>query len=187
MEFIGFSQTRQWYFEGAFLSQMPSGGTQLRWEGGGSIGNWADPAYVGWTTSALNGAWCTTGSGNPDRIVMNISGPTSTDVNQWHNDTLAAVQNARRLYPGIRTVYLQPVVGGPGHTTCTFNGVTVRASFNEPYISQAISRLVSEGVGVWGANPLVHSCADYADDIGHLTPTGYGNAAVDVGAFYHGR
>ena len=189
MEIIGFSQTQQWYFGGGgneFLSQMPSGSTQLRWQGGASIDAWSDPAFVGWTPAALANS-CSASSSNPDRIVLNISGGYNADVNWWHDQVAQAVANARARYSNLRTVYLQPVVGGPGHGACFVNGVQVRATYNEPFIGQAIDRLQSEGVGVWGANPLVRSCADYADDIGHLTDDAKGPVATTVGAFYRNR
>jgi hypothetical protein len=189
MEIVGFSQTYQWYYGGSnneFLSRMPTGGTQLRWQGGASIDAWADPAFTGW--NSFQSAACSAGSSAPDRLVMNISGGFNSDVNWWHDMTAQAVANARRIYPGIRTVYLQPVVGGPNHGACFVNGNQVRATYNEPYIGQAIDRLVSEGVGVWGANPLVASCGEYADDTGHLTdPTGRSDIATQAGSFYSDR
>jgi hypothetical protein len=187
MEVIGFSQTQQWYYGGApgfdqFLSQMPPGGTQLRWQGGASIDAWADPGF--WP--ALANA-CVSGSSNPDRVVLNISGAASSDVTWWHDQSALAVRNLRSHLGSVRTIYLQPVVGGPGHGACFIGGTQVRATFNEPYIRQAIDLLVAEGVGAWGANPLVRTCADYADDIGHLTDDAKGPIATVVGAFYHGR
>jgi hypothetical protein len=189
MEVIGFSQTQQWYFGGAgsdqFLTQMPPGGTQLRYQGGASIDLWADPTF--WP--ALSNS-CTTGSASPDRVVLNISAGYSSDVTWWHDQIRLAVTNVRNHYPGVRTIYLQPVVGGPGHARCPapIPQGSVRASFNEPYIGQAIDRLQTEGVGVWGANPLVRTCADYADyDPGHLTDDAKAYISTIVGAFYRNR
>src|SRR5215216_7757588 len=54
-EFIGYSQTMQWYFGGA-QQELGSGRSQLRWVGGGAIDNWTDPSYEGWRASArVNG------------------------------------------------------------------------------------------------------------------------------------
>jgi hypothetical protein len=184
MEVIGFSQTMQWYYGGGFLSQMPSGGTQLRWQGGAGIESWADPSF--WPD--IPGGTCNTGSANPDRVVLNISGGYNSDVNYWHDQIALAVTNIRNHHPTVRTIYLQPVVGGPNHTLCPPVPPGVRASFNEPYIGQAIDRLQSEGVGVWGANPLVRTCADYADyDPGHLTNDAAAYISDVVGAFYRNR
>ena len=45
-----------------------------------------------------------------------------------------------------------------------------------------------EGAGVWGANPLVRTCADYADyDPGHLTDDAKAYIATIVGGFYRSR
>ena len=191
MEVIGFSQTYQWYFGGPpsydqFLTQMPPRSTQLRWRGGASIDAWADPNFGGWTDGVAS-ASCASGSANPDRIVLTISGEFHSDVAWWHDQIAQAVANARARYSGLRTIYLQPVVGGPNHAACYVGGNQVRATYNEPYISQAITRLVNEGVGVWGANPLVQSCSDYADDIGHLADSGRVSVATSVGAFYSHR
>jgi hypothetical protein len=187
MEVIGFSQTQQWYFGGPpgfdqFLSQMPPRGTQLRWQGGAAIDSWADPSF--WPDLVNS---CASGSSSPDRVVLNISGGYSSDVSWWHDQIRLAVTNVRNHYPAVRTIYLQPVVGGPNHAICPpLPGV--RASYNEPYIGQAIDRLQSEGVGVWGANPLVRTCADYADyDPGHLTDDAKAYIATIVGGFYRNR
>jgi hypothetical protein len=185
MEIIGFSQTMQWYFGGSgneFRAQMSPGATQLRWAGGAAIDSWADPGFWPGLSNA-----CSSGSAAPDRVVLNISGGHNSDVGWWRDQTRQAVANVRRHHPGLQTVYLQPVVGGPGHGACFINGVQVRATFNEPFIAQAIDQLVAEGVGAWGANPLAHSCADFADDIGHLTDAAKGAIAFDVGVFYQTR
>jgi hypothetical protein len=161
---------------------MSPGATQLRWAGGAAIDSWADPGFWPGLSNA-----CSSGSAAPDRVVLNISGGHNSDVGWWRDQTRQAVANVRRHHPGLQTVYLQPVVGGPGHGACFINGVQVRATFNEPFIAQAIDQLVAEGVGAWGANPLAHSCADFADDIGHLTDAAKGAIAFDVGVFYQTR
>jgi hypothetical protein len=192
-EVIGFSQTYQWYFGGSpsydqFLSQLPPGSTQLRWEGGAAIDSWADPTFTGWTS--LGSSACTRNSSNPDRVVITITaGAFVSDVGWWRQEISAVIANVKSRYSNVRTIFLQPVVGGPGNGICYFNGNSadpVRASWNHPYIDQAIGGLVG-GVVVAGPSPEVRTCADYADDIGHLTDGtdgGRGAAATTIGAFY---
>ena len=79
-EFIGFSETEQFYVTG-FIHSVPNpGGYQLRWFSGGSVDLWADRGYGGWGSSALV-THCASGSGSPDRVVMNVSGDYQTDPN----------------------------------------------------------------------------------------------------------
>src|SRR4051794_38297857 len=70
-QIVGFSQTMQWYF-GGFKTPANSANWELRWEGGGSIGNWADPNYSGWTDAYLVDG-CAQAVNSPDRALINIS------------------------------------------------------------------------------------------------------------------
>src|SRR4051812_45790239 len=63
---IGFSQTNQWYFAGFQNSVGNPGRWELRWVGGGSIGNWADPNYEGWTDDTHQSTGCDQGQSAPD-------------------------------------------------------------------------------------------------------------------------
>src|SRR6266487_70884 len=86
-EVLGFSQTMQWYFGApgypSFVSLAGPGQWQLRWEGGGDVGNWADPNYSGWTSQYLV-TGCSQGSANPDRVLFNITGGNYiSDANWW--------------------------------------------------------------------------------------------------------
>lgn len=190
-EVIGFSETYQWYFGGyptydQFYSQLPPGSVQLRWDAGASIDKWADPSFSGWT-GGLGSRACTAGSDDPDAVILTItSSDYVTDIAWWRQQISAAIGVARARYANLRTVFLQPVVGGPSHESCFVGGVQVRATYNEPYIEQAIGTLLGNGVSA-GADPLVRTCADYADDIGHLTDGadgGRGAAATSIGVFY---
>src|SRR5258708_6719079 len=72
-EFIGFSETEQYYVTG-FINSVPNPGAwQLRWFSGGSVDLWADRGYGGWGGSALV-THCAQSSSSPDRVVMNVSG-----------------------------------------------------------------------------------------------------------------
>jgi hypothetical protein len=183
-EIVGFSQTMQWYFAGFPQATGNPGGWQLRWQGAASIDAWADPNYSGWQPAYQVNS-CSSG-GNPDRVLLNISGDYNSDVNWWVQQISAAITNIRNKYPSQRQIILQPVVGGPNNGQCASGDASNpinRASYNHPYIDQAIARLVAGGV-VAGASPEVRTCADYADWVGHLTDSAKGPIAVTIGQWY---
>ena len=182
-QIVGFSQTMQWYF-GGFRDTVGGINWELRWVGGGSIGNWADPNYVGWTDDTNLVDSCAQNVLSPDRALLNISDDFHNDISYWVQQTNAAMNNLRNKYPSVQQIILQPVVGGPGGNLCTFNGLVVRASYNFPYINQAISQMVNGGSVVAGDAPTVRSCADYADNIGHLTDDAKGPIGVAIGNYY---
>src|SRR5207248_3582644 len=105
------------------------------------------------------------------------------DVNWWVQEINLVIANIRAKYPNERQIILQPVVGGPGESLCTFQGTTVRASYNNPYIDQAIARVVGAEV-VSGIDPEASSCGDYADWLGHLTEQAKGPMGVMIGQYY---
>lgn len=180
-QIVGFSQTMQWYF-GSF--REASGGTwELRWVGGGSIGNWADPSYVGWQDSYLADS-CSQNGSTPDRGLINVSGDYNTDPDYWAQETRAAITNLRAKYPSIQQVIVQPVVGGPGGGECTYNGEVVRASSNFPYIDEGLDRLANGVDIIKGISATVRTCADYADDMGHLTDQAKGPIGVSIANYY---
>jgi hypothetical protein len=112
-----------------------------------------------------------------------VSGPYGEDEAAWEaaiRDTLA---NVRKRYPSARRIVLQPVVGGPGHQTCTRGGARIRASWQHAHIDNAIARVVAGDV-VAGFSPEVRACADYSDETGHLTREGARAAAASIGAYY---
>jgi hypothetical protein len=180
---IGFSQTRQWFLDAPDFEQVVgTDGWQLLWRGGGEIDLWADPDYRGWLEPIRSP--CAAGSNAPDRVVLTISKQLfEDDPDVWAQDIRAAVETVRDKYPGVERILLQPVVGGPGHDRCEFQGDPVRASVNHPTIDQAIAD-VAGGDVVAGASPEVRTCADYADTPGHLTDAATGPVGRAVGEFY---
>ena len=182
-QIVGFSQTMQWYFAGFQSATGAPDRWELRWVGGGSIGNWADPNYEGWSNDSNQVDGCAQNSSAPDQALLNISGEFNNDPNYWVQQTQSAMTNLRNKYPSVRTIILQPVVGGPNGSQCAFNGNVVRATYNFPYINTAISRMVG-GTVVAGIAPTVRSCDDYADDIGHLTDQAKGPIGITIGSYY---
>ena len=188
-EFIGFSETEQYYATG-FIHSVPNpGGYQLRWYSGGSVDLWADRGYAGWGGSALV-TRCAQNSGSPDRVVMNVSGDYQSDPNWWAQTTSRVIANIRAKYPSARLIALQPVVGGPGGQRCPISSPDaklpfVRATYNYPYIKQGLATLVGGDV-VLGASPEVRSCGDYraGDWAGHLTDAGAQAVGANVAGFW---
>jgi hypothetical protein len=179
---VGFSQTEQWFTGGGFEPVAGDAGWELLWEPGATIEKWAAPDFVGWSNPIVSA--CTDGS--PDRLVLTVTG-AERPVARWVEDITAAVATAKVKYPGAAIV-LQPIVGGPDEQLCP--GVrrdSVRASVNHPIIDQAIGMVVAEVAGVaTGASPEVRSCADYRDDLGHLTDAAVGPIGEEIAEFYAG-
>lgn len=173
---IGYSQTDQWFD----FAEAVAGDSrwQLLANNGGAAWRWADPNYAGWNNPIQSR--CTSSSSAPDRVVMDITrNEYTTNVSTFETDIRNVIATIRSRYPAVRQIVLQPIVGGPTHATCPWPGAqfgVVRASYNHPYIEQAIDRVVA-GTVVKGADPHVRSCSDYADDVGHLT----GSASVAIG------
>jgi hypothetical protein len=180
-EFIGYSQTMQWYFGGA-QAELGRGRSQLRWQGGATIDNWAEPGFAGWSPgSRVNG--CSQGEDRPDRVVMDITGEFHDDVSWWVGEINTVLNIIRNRYPSAAQIVLQPVVGGPNGSRCQIGGSDVRASFNHPFVWEAINR-VAGGTVVAGVKPTVRSCGDYADTLGHLTDQAKGPIGASIGQLY---
>jgi len=188
--FIGYSQTNNWWFNG-FESATDGAHYEILFQFGGAIWKWADPGFEGWSNGVSSR--CAAGA-DPDRIVLDVTedffispSDPSLNVARVANDIRQAIATARSKYPTARQVWLQPVVGGPNNSVCAFGGNQadpVRASANHPFIDQAISSVVG-GMVVRGPSPEVFSCADYADDIGHLVSPAKDLIGQSIGAWYN--
>lgn len=181
---VGFSQTREWFLDAPdFEEVVGSDGWQLLWRGGAGIDKWANPDFRGWLEPIRSP--CASGEDDPDRIVLTISRQAfESDVEVWAQDIRAAVETTRGKYPNLEEIVLQPVVGGPNHQTCEFQGNPVRASVNHPTIDQAISDVVGGGDVVAGASPEVRTCEDYEDGVGHLTAEAAGPIGRTIAVVY---
>jgi hypothetical protein len=179
---IGFSQTLQWYQEGGvFESVVDDARWQLLGRGGASIDQWQNPDYEGWSDPLYSP--CANGSAAPDRVVLTVSGIYGADEDAWVAAIAPVVTVIETKYPSAAEILLQPVVGGPGHADCFFQGELVRASWQHAHIDAAIARLVAGHVAA-GASPEVGSCDHYIDQVGHLTDAGGRAAGASIGAFY---
>jgi hypothetical protein len=210
---IGFSQTGEWYLGPPLGAPVPTfepivgdDQWQLRaYEGAGL--SWQDPTFIGWTDPAALYSPCVTNSTNPDRVVLNIAclpkdvpcEPGIPSVAFWVTNVQNEIATIRAKYSNIRQIVLQAVVGGPNDTVCYFNnnpGDPVHSSLIGPNIDTAIAQVVAAdptGQVVAGISPEVRTCADYADDAGHLCYPGFdtcgtldarGPLGTMIGQFY---
>ena len=166
---IGYSQVGQprggWFVSGgAFESVVDDARWQLLWNSGAGVDRWQNSDYRGWTKPVESP--CT--EGPVDRVLLSVSGPYGDDVDAWSDAIEATLTTIRTLLPEVKTIVLQPVVGGPDHQPCPSGGTDVRASWQHAYIDEAIDRVVGGDVHA-GASPEVRSCDDYTDAVGHLT------------------
>jgi hypothetical protein len=198
-EFIGYSQMGSpdhggW---GPYAAQvMVAGGpdtVQLRWIIAGAAFRWAMPGYEGWNIRPTSP--CTQSSSAPDRVILDITHNEYLTPARTNGDPVGFIETrirgflaqARARYPSARSFVLQPVVGGPGHTTCPISTApeqgVVRASYNHPHIHEAILRIVGGNVSM-GYDSAVRSCADYADWEGHLVSSASQPIGAAIGGFY---
>jgi hypothetical protein len=177
---LGMSQTRNWFEEGGFESQ--AGIDPAEWEltsvGGADINQWMDPSFIGFTATPRS-ASC---GGTPTRVLFHAAylGFEQASDALIADGLSTVVANIRATWPSVARVALVPIVGGPDHSLCQIDGRTVDATRMHPRIDTAIAA-VADGVGVLdGADLLVSSCADYADGLGHLLPSGSAFVAQTV-------
>ncbi|MGQ0669346.1 MAG: hypothetical protein ACT4PO_06700, partial [Actinomycetota bacterium] len=128
-------------------------------------------------------------SGPPDRVLLTITGTAGSRVSNWVAQINQAIATIRAKLPSVAAIILQPVVGGPGHGLCYVAGTVVRATFNHPFIDEAISQVVAQGdpTVAAGASPEVAACSDFIDVKGHITAAASAVVAADLGVFYAGR
>lgn len=176
---IGFSQTTAWFVAMEEQTAVHDGTWELLSHAGAEISAWAQVDHSFWSEPIRSA--CATGSLHPDRVILTISGDEGTD---WAARIAEAVDATRVHYPNVRSIRLQPVVGGPDHQLCPTDGGYVRASFNHPLIHQTILDLVGVVDATIGADPLVRDCSDYRDGQGHLTSDGSAYQGRKIGVFY---
>jgi hypothetical protein len=162
---------------------------------------WADSGADAWTNPPVQTTCtdssigltalcspCAQGSTAPDRVLFTITlQDYESDVQVWAQKIRAAIATIRLRHPQVRQIVLQAVVGGPMGAVCPVptQPLGVRASYNHPYIDQAIALVVGDAPDlVAGYSPEVQSCTDYADDVGHLTTTGRARAGLAIGGYY---
>lgn len=184
---VGF-QNGGWFHAGPngnsnFESEVGDDKWELLWNGGGGVDLWKDPNYQGWNNVIESP--CLNNSNSPIRVLLSVSGPHEEDVPAWVADIQATISTIRSKYPSVRSIILQAVVGGPNHQIC-FNGVdSVRASWQHPYIDDAIAQVAATDFRVQvGYSPEVLNCGHYIDSKGHLTIQGARVAGTLIGSYY---
>lgn len=171
---IGYSQVSQWY--PAFETVVDEDRWELLWNGGAGVDKWSDPNYAGWSRPIQSS--CKVRSGDPDRVVLSISGPYGRDEDQWTQKIEETVKVIRSKYKNVKQIALQPVVGGPGSS---------RAAQQHPVIVKAIGRVVKAdktGTIISGPSPQVTSDKDFRDKLGHLTQEAARRIGTTIGEYY---
>jgi hypothetical protein len=190
-QIIGFSQTRQWWLGTGTQNFQTAINNPTQWQGlfvdGASIDHWANPNDPAWNTGLFNP--CSFLSTDPDRVLLDVSGDYHSDLNFWITNMKAAITNIHNKYPNVRQIILQPVVGGPRGGSCPTSDPasqfgTVRATYNFPFISQAIGQTAS-AANVIGNQPTVDVCANYLDWVGHLDTTFSGVIGTRIAQYYN--
>ncbi|MGD1839752.1 MAG: hypothetical protein ACFB0B_02490 [Thermonemataceae bacterium] len=204
-EFLGFSQSYQWYtgqplsildsgilglirfalnpsvgFKSAntFLKAMPLiENWQAKFRFGGDLSGWKDIEYDGWNSPISHGVRY-----EPDeieRVIFNISGKKRAPK-EWDEDIKSVVSIILSKYKSLSELYLQPVIGSQPVNE------KVRASKNQKNISEAIERFIKSNT-----NPKIRLGAifcvgttDFSDRVGHLNEMGAKKANEFLFQFY---
>ena len=212
--FIGYSQgwNTSYGAWGPYAAQtMVNGGVdrvEAQWQNGSAAIRWADYGYSGWTNPLTSP--CASNATTPDRLILDITHydyltPAhigSTDPVSFMESIIRnLVATAHQHYPSAtNNIVLQPVVGGPNHTTtCSTVGLPssgsvphdpndpnmVRASYNHPSIWSAMQRVAANTAGVSiGYDSQVRTCADYNDWEGHFNPAASQPIGQLIGTYY---
>jgi hypothetical protein len=186
-EVIGFSQVGQqnggWYVTGgAFEFHVEDDEWQLLWQNGAGVDRWKNPEYAAWNLDRISG--CASDSELPDRVVLSVSGPHGEDVSAWQADIEATINTIRELLPSVGPILLQSVVGAPPESSCNLDR-RVRAAWQHYPIREAIQNVAASDPGISeGYAPVVATCDDYRDALGHLTAEGAVTIGNALGAYY---
>lgn len=161
VQMYGFSQVMQ------FHSEMAHDWC-LTFKGGAELQKWKNPTFAGWTGEKAGDC-----SVAPTAVLFVVSngGVTGNDLVA---DMQTVLQNIEAKHPGL-PVWFMAVVGGDG--TCN-----VRADRQHDGVVDAIGQVVGAAAG-----PDVQvGCSGFSDRVGHLTPEGRVEAAVQVDAWADG-
>lgn len=183
-EVIGYSQVHNWWGTGAAPIFEASAGIdatrwQLRWRNGATLERWAEPGFAGW---AAGNVVSPCADPTIERVVLAL-GSSVLDEHSPLADWVAAIEAAlatvRAKRPALRTIVLQPIIGGTPTMPCA-----TQASRSHP-VQVAAAALVADGVEVLeGAAIQVESCAAFADALGHLTAEGSRRVGAKVAVCY---
>lgn len=191
---IGYSQVGAnsggWYVRGGiFESIVGDDRWQLLWNSGGGVDKWKNPDYPGWNNSLVSP--CAGESDAPDRVILSISGSYGANENAWAAAIDETIETIRGKIPNVQRIVLQAVVGGPDREPCyTDDGMLIRASWQHAHIDNAIATVVAARFGtepevVPGFSPMVRTCDDYSDGLGHLTAAGAVAAGQTIAEYYY--
>ena len=185
---IGYSQVKQWFIP--FERHVDNDRWELLWNGGAGVDKWSNLDYKGWSNRIVSPT--SRRSGDPDRVVLSISGPFGDKVDVWARKIQETVKNIRAKYTNIRRVVLLPVVGGHDHHQCprSRGSGVVRAAYQHPYIDKAIAKVVAAdktGQVVAGISPVTPSCKGFRDNVGHLSREAEAPVGKAIADYFNGR
>lgn len=187
-EVIGYSQTRNWWgaaatpwFEGS--PGIDGSRWQLRWHNGAVLEKWADPAYEGWNLGApATHLDSPCSDATVERVVLNLGSELLDELSpaeDWAAAIDATVDTVRSKFPALRTIVLQPIVGGTAAALCN-----TQASRSHPVQVQAAALAADGAQVIAGPDLQVTSCLAFADALGHLTHEGSRRTGPKVAACY---
>lgn len=171
---IGYSQVAQWY--PSFEQVAGDEGWELLWQPGAGVDRWSKPEFDGWRRPIQSA--CKLRSGDPDRVLLSVSGPYGDDEEMWLQKINETIKVIRSKYKNVQQIVLLPVVGGPGNS---------RAARQQPVIVRAIERAVKgdkTGIVRAGPKPRVPVADDFRDAKGHLTDTAARRIGREIGEHF---
>jgi lysophospholipase L1-like esterase len=175
-EVIGVSVTGDWFGAG-FEEGIDGDRWQVRWRKQAFLDQWVDPGGDLWTRPPQSA--CAARSENPDRVVFTGVHWEFKTREAWEEGLAAVVGTIRVKYSGVRRIELLTMLRGPGNRTCGSPMTVV-----EPYIDEAVERVVSRFPGLVFAGPRVEAptCDVFTKGGPHFTDPGM----ADVARLYRG-
>jgi len=184
---VGVSVTHDW-FTGGF--ELAAGIDNARWEGLAPaqadvsfIQIWADPNAALWKMAKLSP--CAMNAENPDRVIFVGVNWQYTTAAEWLTQYDAVVKTVQGKFPGVKTIYLDTLIRGPGNHNCGGNDATSEVVVR-PFIDDAIQTEVAKSPGLLKAAPklFVPDCNVFMGAGPHFTAAGVKTVAKVYSDYY---
>ena len=178
---IGVSVTADW-----FAADFEKGLDGDRWEAKTQslafVEQWADPANAAWSQALTSS--CTSGAGDPDRVIFTGVNWTFTGEPDWETQLTKVVETLKGKYPGIREIDLMTMLRAPGNKVCGNPGSPEQVV--QPFIDQAIAAVVTKYPSLVRAAPPFYapSCAVFLPNSPHFADGGAALVANVIRDYY---
>ncbi|HXI60369.1 MAG TPA: hypothetical protein VNO55_30110, partial [Polyangia bacterium] len=164
------------WFTGGF--EMGAGIDGAHWQGLAPstplmsfIQDWANPSSPLYNMAKLSP--CTSGSTNPDRVILVGVNFSLKSAAEWLAQYDAAVKTIQAKYPGVKEIDLDTLIRGPGNKNCGGADATSEVVV-QPFVDDAIAMAVAKYPNLVKAAPKLYvpSCSVFTGAGPHFTAAG---------------